>query len=500
MLLVAGCVGCVNDALSDAASSCDVSASVTVSELEPVALQVACTSGLALPARSFQLGALPAGASYEIATGLLSWTPELDQAGHYTIDVTVPTLAERGLVRVQVLDRFDDPDNVPIQEPRVYSTELGLPVLHVLPTGVPNDDDYVPARVIAGAREYAGAAVKYRGATSRRYPKRSYTLKFDKRDPFDAQQRGFEAPRRRVVLTSTFDDNSNLRQRLAFSLWNTLDPEHIQVATYNAVVYVAGVYQGVYVVSDHIDEELLEAHGLGSDTNLYKARSHSANFRATDAKGRPKPSLELGYTKEEGEPDVYDDLTSLIAWIADTTPDAFAGELDEHLRRADFEGWFLLVSAIAGTDSADKNSYLAHDPDPDADGRFRVVPWDFNASFGQNYRTERRPADVYEPAHFAEDNRIFELLYGQPTLRAALRARLDAALEGPWQLDTVLAWFDTWAAQIADASARDEQKWGAAYRAFGWGGRTEFTTHDEEVAYVRAWLQARWQTTLTAAW
>jgi hypothetical protein len=54
---------------------------------------------------------------------------------------------------------------------------------------------------------------KYRGSTSSNYPKRSFTFKFDKAAPFVDEARGFPNARR-IVLTTNFDDNSNLRQRL----------------------------------------------------------------------------------------------------------------------------------------------------------------------------------------------------------------------------------------------------------------------------------------------
>jgi spore coat protein H len=64
------------------------------------------------------------------------------------------------------------------------------------------------------------------------------------------------------VLISTFDDNAYVRQRLAYELWNTLDPEHLQIQVYSGVVFQNGVYHGLYTFSDHVDGYLMEDHGL----------------------------------------------------------------------------------------------------------------------------------------------------------------------------------------------------------------------------------------------
>jgi len=479
-------------------SPCLADASITVVEGQPLVLHLQCGTGRALEPEAFEPGQLPAGATYHSEIAQLEWTPALDQAGDYQIPIVLPELAEHALVQVSVLDRFDAPDNVSVQEPRRYTRELGLPVVHLTYPSTLNADTYTPTTVTYLGREYIADA-KYRGATSSKYPKRSYTLKFAKSDRFEAQQPGFEAPRRRIVLTSTFDDNSNLRQRLAFELWNRLDPDHIRIATYNAVLFVNGEYRGVYLVGDHVDEDLLDAHGMWRESNLYKARQHSADFTPPSGATDSETNWHIGYTKEEGEPeadapDAYADLDALVAWVAQADETAFFDELDQRLRRTDFEDWLVFVGAIAATDSAGKNSYLCHDPrsDSEVDARWRYIPWDFNASFGQSYRTSRRTADAYPPQAFGQYNHLFERLLGNADARQHIHDRYAAALSGAWQLASVQAWLAEHAQEIAAASERDETKWRDAYRAYWTSARSDFLSHTEEVDYLREWLDARW--------
>jgi spore coat protein H len=446
-------------------------------------------------------GALPPGATYDDASGELRWTPTLGQAGEYQIPVVTGTEAVE-LIEIGVLDRFDDPSNVPIADPALYTREYGLPVFHLSTAWNINDDDYTPAQLVYRGYRFADVQAKYRGATSRKYPKRSFTLKFAKSDPFVEEAHDFHGARR-VVLTSTFDDNSYLRQRLAFTLWNRMAPAVLPIANYTAVVFLDGEYQGVYTVTDHIDDDYLGQVGESKDGNLYKGRTHDANFRLTTAKGRDKANLHVGYTKEEGlpeaeQPGAFDDLDELVRWIATADDESFAAELDTRLVRSDFEGWLMLCATIAANDSTDKNSYLHHDPWASGDAaRWRFFPWDFNASFGQDYSTRRLPIEAYTLDDLGRNNELFDRLLNDPQLRAALVERYRELLQTRWSLDSVLRTWDDWVREIAPSALRDERKWGQAYREFKWTTRKDapedYNDARGELDYVRSWIEQRWQ-------
>ncbi len=64
---------------------------------------------------------------------------------------------------------------------------------------------------------------------------------------------------------------------------------------------------------------------------------------------------------------------------------------------------------------------------------------------------------------------------------------------------------DQYVKETGPSAARDWAKWSDEYLAFGrtddtgagnfatWGQRQDFTSHDEEVAYVRRWVDTRWK-------
>lgn len=376
-------------------------------------------------------------------------------------------------------------------EPAQPTHELGLPVFHLGVADDINDDDYTPATLIYAGQDYYGAQAKYRGATSRNYPKRSFTLKLDNDQRFTDEARGFRSARR-LVLTSTFDDNSQIRQRLAFELWNRLDPEQIAIQHFNAVVYLNGNYQGVYVVTDHVNEDFLEQRGLPRTINMYKARLKEANFRLSDRNGEPKAQLRAGYTKEEGEPDVYADLEELVSWVATSSDADFRDEFAARLA-PEFLRWFIFVTLSQAVDTTTKNYFLMHDARPEApDVRWRFIPWDFNASFGQGASMQRRAPEYWTVARFGRANRLFERILNEPTLRAPLMQRFHETLQGMWTADEMELTLERFASEVEAAAELDELRWGAARHAY-FGERSDWTSPAEELDYLRAWIPVRWR-------
>jgi len=453
-------------------------------EGQPVAFDLACDTGLDLGAGAFTIDPVPDGAAFDAEAGHLDWTPELDQAAVYRIRIEATELGEVGEVVIGVADAWDTAGNVPVVDPTQYPLEYGLPVLFLSP---PPDaeEPYVPVTVVYGGIEYS-AEGKLRGASSLEYPKKSYILKFDGARFDDPDQDGGFLNKRRIVLTSTFDDNSYIRQWLAFELWSRLEPT-IEVQAYNAVVYLDGAYFGLYTVTDHVDGELMRAAGLSEDGNLYKAINHDANFRLTNADGGDKGTLHDGYEKKEGDPlDDFSDLDQLVDFVATSNDGDFAAEIGERVELADYEKWLIAASYSRADDSAGKNSYHYHD----ATRAWRVAPWDFNASFGQDWTTRRSgatPVDFYEYA-----NRLFERLLADPALGPAFRQRYRDALAGPLELSAVLATVDDFAAAIDFGARCDWARWEADYRAFArWSDRSDWTSYEEEVQYLRDWLTER---------
>jgi hypothetical protein len=432
------------------------------------------------------VAALPAGAVYDAARAELTWTPGLDQAAVYDLVLSVPGEDTTGSVRIGVADAFDTPGNVAPLDPLRYSAELGLPVIFVSPA--PSSEVYEPVTIVYGGRAYRAEAM-LRGATSLSYPKNSYTVKFAPGDHFDDPDRDFR-DKKRIVLTQAFDDNTYVRQRLGFELWNAMDEDHIEVQAYSAVVYLDGEFWGLYELTDHVDKNLFEAHGLSGAGNVYKSYNHDANFGPLTYDGDPKQTLHDGYYKKdgtpaEGEPGAFDDLDTLVRFVSSATPSEFTAELYQRVDLRDVHDWYVFVTHALASDSGGKNAYLYHDP---AGGPWRYAPWDLNHSYGQDWQTYRTPVDDFDD--FGSRNNLFVRISDEPALAAGLAARYAAMLDGPLATAAVLARYDAMVAETAPVARRDWRRWSAAYDAY-WRDRDDLTDYDGEVAYVRQWLSER---------
>ena len=281
---------------------------------------------------------------------------------------------------------------------------------------------------------------------------------------------------------------------MAFELWNRLDAGHIQVQAYNAIVFVDGDYWGLYMIGDHIDGYLMEDHGLWQDGNLFKARTHDANFRLTDYNGNPKATPHQGLTKSEGFPidgevGAFDDLDELVTFVASALSSEFLEQIDSLIDRRDYEDWWIFVTAISAGDSAGKNSYHYHDP---AGGLWRFIPWDFNDSFGQDWRTLRVGSTI-PPEDYLWANELHTRLLAEPSLGPNLRARYMQVLGEQYELQAVLDTIDLWDEENLMSALRDESKWGQTYLEYGsWNSRTDFLDHLGEMEYLREWITDRW--------
>lgn len=450
-------------------------------ELLDTLVSVVCEDGTRLSPGDVHFDELPAGAEYDADSGHLRWEPGLDQAAVYDLTFSLHETNEPGTLRVGVADAFDHPDNLPIVDPLRYPFEYGLPVFFLED---PEHEEYHPSSLVYAGRRYPNVEVKLRGQTSRAYPKNSYTLKFPNRNLFQELDRGGGlTARKKVVLTTTFDDNAYVRQRLAHEMWGMLDPGHVAVKSYNAVVYRDGHYRGLYAVSDHINRHLMRQHGLSDAGELFKSMSHAGNFLNPNHGMVKDEGLPL-----EGEPGWDASLQNLITFVRDSDDTQFGEGLDRYVTVSDYQHWWIFAIFVGATDSAGKNSYHYLES-PQA--TFRAIPWDFNASFGQNWRTERDLArgDLFER------NGIWARMTRDPQLRDEMRQRFMAALHGPFALEAVLARFDQYVAEVAPCAERDWRHYGQAYRTFsGWARlRDDFTTPTEEADYVRRWVTERWE-------
>lgn len=458
---------------------------VLEAELEPnhlegdtVAFQPICSESAA----AIELVKAPTAATFD---GSFSWTSGAEDGGRHDVvfsaSVSSDRVPEASTVTFWVAD---DPSLGGAVDPETYTEEWGLPVFH-LATDQEISQDYQ-----AGTVTYQGetwdADIKIRGASSASFAKPSYTLEFPDEEFL---LEGWEKSRNHLVLLSTFDDNSYVRQKLLYDTWLAMaehqDVHRLTPRTFFAVVYLDGAYHGLYVGLDKVDDEFVDHAGLNRDGNLYKAVNHDASFYRESVYGGSKSDLAQGYEQKEGTSN-FADLRELVAFTGDSSAEDMMSGASAWFEVEEFMDWFLLVYVTVSEDSAGKNSYLYNDPN--LDPAFRYVPWDFNHSYGQNWYTARVSAQNTNT--YTSRNRVFWAI--QEVRMDDLVERWQGLREGPlglaWQQETVEAWWT-----LIDPSAeRDWAKWESAHKSHWWAGyRNDWTSYAEEKDYLRQWLADR---------
>ncbi|MCP4809181.1 MAG: hypothetical protein GY913_12800 [Proteobacteria bacterium] len=438
-------------------------------EGDRISFDVSCESGAKVTAN------LPEGA--ELDEDGFSWKPAEDQAGDHTVlfQGSGDGFPETASVTLHIADDWEDNDNEPV-EPTEYLEEYGLPVMHIDPRG-DLSQEYIDARLWWEGVEYA-SEIKIRGAASASYPKNGFTLDFDDVQ-LELSDRGM-GDKRHLVLISTFDDNAYVRQMLAYDLWNDMadfhDADRLRVRTFPLVVYLDGEYHGLYVAADHIDDEYLGQMGLDRESSLYKAVSHDADFAW-------KSDLTSGYELKES--DTWQPLIDLVTFTGSASSQELVDGADAWIDSEEFIDWWAFVYFSMSGDSAGKNSYLAWD---EPNHRMRYAPWDFNHSWGQDWRTLRIDSDY--DWDMTSRNKVFDALLDVDKDR--VRERWDVLFDGPFSEEALVARLDGYYADVDPSAARDWDKWAGEYKSYGgWSSRSDWTTYEEEKEYLYEWVRER---------
>lgn len=449
-------------------------------EGDEVAFSVACPGAAVRPVR------LPNGASF--AGGALAWATTGADGGRADAVFELSPDGEPDAVPTAATATVwvaDDPSraDAAAPDPARYVEEWGLPVVHVATTAAPTQVE-APCAVTFEGRRY-DATIRVRGASSANYTKPSYALAFSGAElelPMWGVTRGH------LVLTSTFDDNAYVRQKLMYDLWAAIadywGEPRIAPRSFFSVVYLDGRYQGLYVALDRIDSQLLAQQGFQPDVNLYKAVNHDANWYSEG-----KSVLHAGFTKEDGpgEED-FSDLDAAVAFTGGSTPSELVAGAGAWIDLPEFMDWFWLVHYAMAEDSAGKNAYFSNQ-----NGVFRYAPWDFNHAWGQGWYTYR--IDPSQLNDFNWNNRVFWAIQNDPVALAQQRERFVRMREdGPFHPDWLRARVDAYWAEIEPSARRDWSVWRDAYRTYdgwAWARQGDWTEYQGEKAYVRGWLDAR---------
>ena len=257
--------------------------------------------------------------------------------------------------------------------------ETGLPVIDVQLKRFDLDPRYIGTERIGASadilslradgtlqRQTDRIEIKARGGSSIVYDKKSYTLFFldtSGRDTL-ASPLGLPADRK-FALNSLYEDDSKIRDALAYRLWAEIEPDNALRFTYAELLINDGYY-GLYGMHGLPTENALP---YSTGDTVYKINSDLETSPAS-YRGEHLPSYEIAAGDPLSAPSLREFLLPFTAAI-DTFPAIYA--------RENFVDFSVLMEVLACEDASLKNLLVTYDA---AAGQYRLTGWDMDQSFG----------------------------------------------------------------------------------------------------------------------
>ncbi|PYI84803.1 MAG: hypothetical protein DME26_12675 [Verrucomicrobia bacterium] len=323
--------------------------------------------------------------------------------------------------------------------------------------------------------------VRFHGASSQVYPKKSLGL------TLDALVRWFGMRESaHWVLNAAFVDRSLMRHKLSYDLFRSLSVSNaprFAAASRFIEVNLNGQYHGAYLLMERVDRAMFELGRYDSNALhhacIHKAVDHAASFNRVG---------HAGYEQREPDPltGAYWDPLDQFNRFVSTAKEAEFFDPDKGIAtRLDLDNtidFHLLVLLTSNMDGFDKNLILARDaPVTNAPlPRFFFAPWDYDATFGRNWEGSRVGTSAWLSNH------LFDRLLSNPEYCKQFSARWKQLRARRFSVQSICGMIDENAAALGEAAKRNALRWHALD-----GRDPGRLTFEEDLAQMKEWIAAR---------
>jgi spore coat protein H len=285
--------------------------------------------------------------------------------------------------------------------------------------------------------------LRFRGSSSRRMPKKSFNIRFE-----NPQQLVFGSDR--MNLNAMYTDPSMMREALSFKMFKQLGQPAPETRHFD--LWINDIYEGTYIHIQRVDETLLTMSGLDPDGTLVRddVRGNPAiegnsifSVDLSDLDAQERMELVSEAMDFRGTPN-WQAVAELVSWVQETPPGpAFHSGLEARFDLENFIDWLAIHWLIGDIDSFGDDYWLYLDHN-DSGGRWIIIPWDKDLSFGSHWRGqgfdvandwfayEYNLTTAQQPG-----NLLVARFMSTPSLRQAAESRLIELIEGEFSED----WF-----------------------------------------------------------
>jgi spore coat protein H len=250
----------------------------------------------------------------------------------------------------------------PLQtELQVYELDIAPSALAALDAH-PRDDVLYPATFKYNGTSYP-VQVRYRGNSSRVWPKKSWRIEFPKEQMFER--------RHKLNILSEWRDQTLMVEKLGYDLLAAMGGVGSN-AKYVRLV-VNGRDLGVHLDLERVDKNFLVHHGfLDRDATIYRCPRKDCEMKEWQAEFQGE------WEKKTNEVvPGHDDLTAFLRVIHTAPEPDFPRAIAEHLELELYLRNMVMDALISNDTIEDSKSYWIHDA---ITGRWHYAPWDLNNS------------------------------------------------------------------------------------------------------------------------
>jgi hypothetical protein len=340
----------------------------------------------------------------------------------------------------------------------------------------------VAVRTGDGPRDLVRGTIEVKGSFTRQTKKKSLLIKLD-----GGKWRGAS----RISLNGMGTDHSMMREWLSWELMRALGM--VVPHTRYTRLSINGADSGLFLRIEWIDAGLFERHKLGGDGEFF--HPYDGAFCGDLTPASLEPSREC-YFKLAPRNDDFGPLRALVDEIAAQPVDTFHELVDRRFDAESVVNWFAVNALVTGTDTYNKNYFLYLSRKT---GKWLVVPWDYDLTFGRAFDPDRPfPQTIlndhfhyYFPIEAGQSNPLHYQALKNGPLRARVLGRLRELVTGgreagrPWR-----GWFGPERMEARLAALHDVLRAELRRDPFVADDAARF---EDEVAAVRFYTQARVQ-------
>ena len=343
--------------------------------------------------------------------------------------------------------------------------------------------------------------LRYRGASSLKYEKKSFAIKLLDSDGEDLDANVFGIRKENDwILDAMAIDRIRMRNRVCFDIWNEISKTPYKTdfdnrngtLGYFVEVYLNGDYHGLYCMTDKIDRKLLGLKKAKEQSDgsvyvrgvLYKGEAWTDATRMTgydiseSFDGEAWNGWELQYPDDYPCYDAWKPLMNLIDFC-NTRNAFFKLHYRQHFYYDNLVDYALFIMGLNIIDNNVKNTHFSC-PDINVNETFLITPWDLDCSLG----------GLYEGSHFDEYVKITNLtgnylfyqmyMYNVDNFRESMKERWQELSLGIMSPNSFNSRLDAYAKRFKESGA-----WQREYDK--WNNNPVPLDLDEELEYVKKW-------------